>query len=142
MADDEKTIAQLTAGVALDGSELVALWQGGATVYVSVDDLLRRALGFNITMEAGSSGGNARVNGGVDGGCAYLTGGDTGGCAYVTGGENGGDAVVKGGASGGDVVLDALAEGSLIKALGLPTSDPGVVGAFYTTAGALMVSAG
>ena len=55
-----------------------------------------------------------------------------------------------GGATIRDVLAVALNDNGTLKAsavtsvsfAGLPTSDPAVVGALYTTAGALMVSAG
>jgi hypothetical protein len=108
--------------------------------------------GGTLFAEAGTSGGSAGALFGLDGGTASLGGqgslvggqggaGASGGSIRLSAGQgNGGDA------AGPQITLQGggptTGDDGLLILTGVPTADPAVVGALYTAAGALMVSAG
>lgn len=99
--------------------------------------------GFENTTGAGGAG-SVEIKGGqatdTTGGDVIVQGGtgttgSAGGSVSITGGQ------VSGGGIPGSITLTVTGAG-LISLIGVPAIDPEVVGALYTTAGALMVSEG
>lgn len=120
--------------ISLNGGRGGAGQNGGtATVQGGTADAGDGAYGASIAANNGESNGN--------GGGLVFAAAD----ALSGSGGDGGSVMVLAGAGDGAGAhgnITFIVQGGQVIVTGLPTSDPGVAGALYTTAGALMVSTG